>query len=587
MGALAPSSAGNGAAARIGQVSRMCSITITSVQGTESGGLLTSIRVEGTFTDCNEIRVTITCGGALVFKWATLDFAAGTWFAELVAAEAEMAGCKCDELIHIFAHCPGVPGCSDVLTTVLPCEEPECPTISWGPFTLGDCNPDGTTTVTVGASLTSPDSYTAELWDSTGVMLDSVSGSGALSLTGSGDYSGSVTFTVVVTAPPECPGDAISLNLPACAACPNVAFDDEVGPCDEEGNRAVTITAELDSADPYTAELHDAGGAVLDTVTGPGVQILSHSGSYPGGSSQTFRVVVTDPALCGYSEITVDVPSCGCPDVEFDPADVGACDSGGNRAVAVTAHLAAPQAFAAELRDGSGAVLDAVAGSGAQTLSHSGTYPAGSTQTFTVVVTDPAGCEGGTLTVSVPACDGGGDGGDGGDGGLGCGILRVVIAIAAAVGLVAALLALCVPAAAFALGIIAGALALGALIAGIVYALFCPDKPCAWALLVSGQALLGAGVAAILFSACCAWVFWAGLGLVLAGLSALLAWRAYCDESWCRLAKEVTYVIGGIVLPIIGILVGIPLISACVSAIALGVISAIFGPIAAYAAACS
>src|SRR5690606_26208335 len=102
-----------------------------------------------------------------------------------------------------------------------------------------------------------------------------------------------------------------------------------------------------------------------------------------------------------------------------------------------------------------------------------------------------------------------------------------------------------------------------------------------------GQALLGAGVAAILFSACCAWVFWAGLGLVLAGLSALLAWRAYCDESWCRLAKEVTYVIGGIVLPIIGILVGIPLISACVSAIALGVISAIFGPIAAYAAACS
>ena len=52
------------------------------------------------------------------------------------------------------------------------------------------------------------------------------------------------------------------------------------------------------------------------------------------------------------------------------------------------------------------------------------------------------------------------------------------------------------------------------------------------------------------------------------------------------LAKEITKVIGGIVLPIVGIIAGIPLVAACISGVVLAVVGAIFGPIATYAATC-
>ncbi len=152
--------------------------------------------------------------------------------------------------------------------------------------------------------------------------------------------------------------------------------------------------------------------------------------------------------------------------------------------------------------------------------------------------------------------------------------------------ILAALLAICVPAAATALFITAGVLALIAAIAGIFYAIFCPNKPCKAALLISGQSLLGAGVAAIILSACCPWMIWAGLALTLVGLGALLLWRSQCNRTFCALAKEITKVIGGIVLPLIGIIVLIPGLTVCVSGAALAMVSAVFGPIAAYAASC-
>ena len=123
-------------------------------------------------------------------------------------------------------------------------------------------------------------------------------------------------------------------------------------------------------------------------------------------------------------------------------------------------------------------------------------------------------------------------------------------------------------------------------IASILYALFCPNRPCRVDLLLAGQVSLGAGVAAIVLSACCPWMIWAGLGLTVVGIGTLLLWQNLCNMSTCALAKEVTRVIGGIVLPIIGIVVGVPLVAACISGVALAVVSAIFGPIAAYAASC-
>jgi hypothetical protein len=78
------------------------------------------------------------------------------------------------------------------------------------------------------------------------------------------------------------------------------------------------------------------------------------------------------------------------------------------------------------------------------------------------------------------------------------------------------------------------------------------------------------------------------IGLIIAalGFGSLMLWKAHCNKSWCALAKEITYVIGGIVLPIISVVVAMPILSGCVNGVASAVVGGIFGPIAIYAAAC-
>lgn len=496
----------------------------------------------------------------------------------------EAAECECDSEIKVLAECESVPGCDASLLTTVVCEEPQCPSISWSGIEISECKPDGTRTVTISAQLDSPSLYSAELRDSTATVLDSVSGSGILTLSGSGDYAGPgpEIFDVVITSPEGCPGMSLPLGIPTCPKCPRVNFDYEIGGCDESGNRTVTITAELNSPDPYTAELRNASDTVLDTVSGSGIQTLSHSEAITGGTSKTFKVVITSPTTCGNTEVEIDVPPCDCPEIDFDSA-FGECDDSGQRSVTVTATLNSSGTYTAELRDPSDTVVDSVTGSGSQTLSHTASFFGGSTQTFRVVITDPALCGDSEFNVTVLGCNGTPPDDDESSG---CGGLRLAVAIAGALAILATLLAICVPPAATALFIIAGVFAAVALITGILYAIFCPNKPCKVGLLISGQSSLGGGVAAIILSACCPWMIWAGLILTVIGLSTLLLWRSQCEKSTCALAKEITKVIGGVVLPIIGIIAVIPILTACISGMALAGVGAVFGPIAAYAASC-
>lgn len=181
--------------------------------------------------------------------------------------------------------------------------------------------------------------------------------------------------------------------------------------------------------------------------------------------------------------------------------------------------------------------------------------------------------------------DGGDDDEDGGEG-FWCGVVRVALAVASAMAILTGLLAICIPAAAPALLLAAAGFAIAAAVLAIIYTIFCPDKPCGVTLLTAAQASLGAGVAAIVLSGCCPWVLWAGIILVLIGLGGLLLWKSQCDQSYCAVAKEITKVIGGIVLPIIGVVGLIPGVAGCISPIASAIVSGIFGPIAAYAASC-
>ena len=281
------------------------------------------------------------------------------------------------------------------------------------------------------------------------------------------------------------------------------------------------------------------------------------------------------------------MPPCSCPEVDFDPVVGDECDEDGSRSVTVTATLNSPDLYTAELRDASDTVLDSVSGTGTQTLTHTDSYPGGTTQTFTVVITSPALCGESELDVVIPACNGTPPlDEDEDEESSGCGGLRLAVAIAGALAILAALLAICIPAAATALWIIAAFAAVVAVIGGIIYAIFCPNKPCKVGLLITGQSSLAEGVVAIVLSACCPWLIWAGLGLLVVGIATLLVWKSQCNKSTCALAKEVTKVIGGVVLPVLGILIGVPLVGACLSGVALAWVSAIFGPIAAYASSC-
>lgn len=99
-----------------------------------------------------------------------------------------------------------------------------------------------------------------------------------------------------------------------------------------------------------------------------------------------------------------------------------------------------------------------------------------------------------------------------------CGALRAVVGVAAAIAVFALVMIICVPAAWLPLLITAGIAAVVSIVAGILVAIFCPNLPCNYALLTTAQATIAGGSALIVFSACCLWVLFAGIGTVIAGI---------------------------------------------------------------------
>ena len=378
---------------------RCCKIEILNVVGSLPGP---SVTVKGTAAECDVVRVCLQCFAATFVPppfIETTPVVGGAW--SVTFTDTASGQCGCGESFVVRAECaddPSAPPCNAPCFAEvkgdLECPgEEECPSISWSSITIGSCDPEtDTTPIAVEATLSSAGFYAAELHDSLGVMLNSVSGTGITPLSGTGNYGGPVTFSVVVTTPADCPGEELTVSPEECIGCPDVDLDYEIGEaCDEEGKRTVTVTAQLDSGDPYNAELRDAADTVLATGSGPGPQTLSHTDSYPGGTSQTFKVVVTSPAICGDTELTIDVPQCeGCPDVSISH-DFGDCEDG-NRSVTVTAELDSGDPYDAELRDAADTVLATGSGPGPQTLSHASTFAIESSQSFKVVITSPPGC---------------------------------------------------------------------------------------------------------------------------------------------------------------------------------------------------
>jgi len=181
-----------------------CSITVSNVVATESGGNLTSLTVNGTVTDCAEIDVMVTCGASSLKKTLAGSPTSGNWSA--VFSSTELAGftCTCGNQIRVDARCRMSPFCSTWQLETIQC----CPTIDIS-VEQGDCKEDGTKPVTVSATITPAANNTTPVQADLildGPVVDSGTASSSfatLNLSYSGDLaSGNHTACVQVNQPP-------------------------------------------------------------------------------------------------------------------------------------------------------------------------------------------------------------------------------------------------------------------------------------------------------------------------------------------------------------------------------------------------
>jgi len=157
--------------------------------------------------------------------------------------------------------------------------------------------------------------------------------------------------------------------------------------------------------------------------------------------------------------------------------------------------------------------------------------------------------------------------------------------IAAILGLVAAALAACIPPAASILLGIAAAFGAAAIIAGILWGIFCP-KPCAWALLLAWQVALGSGFLLLCFTTCCPSFWPIGLGLIALGVAGMFAWKARCKKNRCQVLKELVIALSGVLIPLLGWLAAIPVLAPCINHVVTGILSTIAAIITLAAANC-
>ncbi len=565
-----------------------CSITITSVTGIgPPGGIPSSIHVNGTAVDCEEVTVTANCGGG-AFSTTVPVAADGSWTANL--SVPLNAGCSCGKDIRIHVVCTADPGCFKDFSGAIECKRAEgCPEIALV-ASIGDCNPDGTRAVTLAATIASATPGAAQF-----AFGDSALGAAFVfppaSHTETHNYSpgGPYTATLSIILPTGCPSASITIGPLAECVCPEVTnLTATVPGCAGSGSSATVSFTGTVTGSPIGCTYHwDFGDGSPDVVT------TAPSATHVYTSAGTFAVAVT--LICGdcvrTTTVSVIVPPC-CPivtdiTISVDPAN--ACADGAGRFARITFTATTNPAgalgtFTWMFDDGSPPQTTT-----APTINHD--YATPGTKTIQVSFT-PAipGCMATSFsrTFSVASCGGttppppppGGENG-------GCTGLRwagVILAILAALCLY---ICICVPGAGTAFCWVAAGFAVASAILLGIWAFFCPNKPCRWGLLLASQIALGAGLGALYFATCCPWLWPVGAGLIIAGIAGMLTWREQCKKTWCQLFAELAVVITVVVIPVLSWLGLIPALSACLNPWVVGVVSGLSAALALALATCA
>ena len=568
-----------------------CEIHVTSVMGivNPGGTVPTSIRVTGTANECTgKVEVRLSCsGGAPLTLTVPIDPVTGEWIAVITAGANQ---CSCSKPFEVVATCTDNPDCREVVQGVLQCET--------GPGPCGDSTGDLTVVVTgcAGGGLVATATFTFTItpalpnctyrWnfgDGSPIVTTNVP-------TVTHVYQNPGTFGATVSA--TCPTptgdcfirDTLDVVIPPCnAVCPQtITLTATVNGCAQPGSAAVTFNCVLVPPVAGCAFQWNFGDGSPQPTTN--VPTIVHN--YTTANNFSAAVVVFCPpgSFCGVATVSITVLPC-CPIITMVSATLGAneCAGGTNTATvsfsAITNPPAAPGNYTWNFGDGSPPVTNP-----GPNASHN--YATAGTFTATVTVNRP-GCppSSGSTGVTVPACGPGGPGGNGGGGGFGCLGARIIMTIAAILAIASASIAACIPAAASFLFTLAIVLGIIAGIAAILFAIFCP-KPCAWGLLFLWQVLLGVGLLLLCFTTCCPSFWVIGGGLTAAGLGLMALWKSRCNKSNCDVLKELVIAISGVVVPLVGWFLGVPVLMACMNTIITAALTTLAGLIAIAASQC-
>jgi hypothetical protein len=412
-------------------------------------------------------------------------------------------------------------------------------------------------------------------------------------------------YNIVIRTEDKCEEKTIPIGIiQDCRECPE--FGDvsyEFGDCYNDGDRRmreVIVMFGYDSTHPCQIIIdfgnHGRFPFNLEREQNSAFREMIH---LPVNEPLRGQIIIEcDDLECPNQPLAIKtVPNCegdGCGSFEVKEIHKGECvDGRAEVTVVVEVKLAIDTRVHIDYGDGTSEDQVMEAGEYDESFTH--TYPDEANPTIELSQDFPDNCEPTSISIGEIECNpeippGGNEGGDGGESGW-CISARWLIAIGTAISILAGLLMICVPAAipflTWVVAISAG-IALLAIVARAIASWLdaaCPS-PCGMTLLITWQAMLGAGVGALYLMNCCPWMLWSGLGLIVSALLLAKRWANNCNMSGCRVLGEISSVLVGVVIPVYTTISSNILIRPCVNNVFEVLIPWISGALAIWAISC-
>lgn len=310
-----------------------CSLTIDGILGLTSAGQVVRLRVNGTATGCQSVRITVEKSdpvpGIVVgpAQPVAVDSSTQVWSKDFLApADFPLSGFSCGSTkLTVTAVCAAGGSCSKVATFATLLCHPDggsCPVFGTPVVTPRDCDAQGRRRVTITVPVSSEPAGATYLWDfgDPAQPFPNVITSANGVVTGTYSYTppGPFTATLHVASSTSCPSVAVPIGpLDSCGAppCPdsvtlqvvNIANGQQVDPqqCLPPGLYRVEVTAPNDPGARFSWSINNT---LQSGATGSHLDVLVSL----GGPSQTITVAVI-PSVMTCPVVTGAVTLTFCP----------------------------------------------------------------------------------------------------------------------------------------------------------------------------------------------------------------------------------------------------------------------------------